>query len=145
MQDQTAFTRQTVLASAIAILLVIPCYFLGGVAVMIYFFFHHIGGGFDFGFSWIPFLNGLLKILWEMVVPEIIRGIVTGYAALAITMKIFPTANENNVIFAASFTWGTILVIMMSISALMLGINQQLPQTLILAASLFAGCKLFQS
>jgi hypothetical protein len=143
MMEQSS-PRQTIAAAIATIILFVPCYFLGGLAVIVYLFFHQFGASFDAGVSWIPFLSGILKLWWEVAFPEVVRGAVASYAALLGGTKFFPHADRDKVIFAASATWASLVIILILLSAIMTGPDKPLVQIAFFLAGIFAGVKLFR-
>ena len=101
--DATATTTKpkgTGFAIALAVILVVPGMFLGGLVVLVYMFFSNLGMPQDPTTSWIPFLGGILKVLWFYVVPEGIRGFVAMAAALWVTFFAFKQANREVVTYS---------------------------------------------
>lgn len=96
----SAPSKTTPLAIALAILLVIPGVFVGGLAVVVYLFFTKLGlaraGG---GSSWIPFLDGIFHIVWLLLIPEIIRGVVAVAGALLLSFLVFKRSSREIVTY----------------------------------------------
>jgi hypothetical protein len=92
-------SRTTPLAIVLSLVLVVPGMFVGGLVAWVYLFFTKIGMG-DDGGSWIPFLNGIFKILWIVILPEFIRGLVAMAGSLWISFLAFKRANKETVTYS---------------------------------------------
>lgn len=124
------------LAIALAILFMVPGYFVGGLAVIVYTFFTNIGVGMNSGGSWIPFFDGLMTIVWRVLAPEFIRGVVAAGAAVWLTLLIFKKANRHTVGVATIAIYVTVVGVLALLSIVMKGFNGYL---LLSMAALGAG------
>ena len=100
LNDSTATPsehKRTGLAIALALILVVPGMLPGGLAVIVFMFFTRLGMGSDPGSSWIPFVDGVMKVVWVNVLHEAIRGFVAMAAALGITFIAFKQAEQSAV------------------------------------------------
>jgi hypothetical protein len=87
------------LAIVLALILVVSGMFVGGLAAWVYLFFTKLGMG-DDGGSWILFLNGIFKILWEVILPEFIRGLVAMGGSLWVSFIAFKRSNKETVMYS---------------------------------------------
>jgi hypothetical protein len=124
------------LAIALAIILMVPGYFVGGLAVVCYTFLTSIGFGMQSGGSWIPFLDGLMAIVWRILAPEFIRGVVAAGAAIWLTFVIVKKANRHTVGVATIAIYVTLVAVLALLSIVMKGFNGYL---LLSMAALGAG------
>jgi hypothetical protein len=94
---------RTVWAAMLCILLVIPAVIPAGLVTLIYQFF--LKGYVDD--TWIPYLPEI-SMQWF---PEMLRGMIMGWCAIAATQAIIKTANHQAVRFAAASFWLAVLII----------------------------------
>lgn len=92
-------------AGVAAIILLVPGYFAGWAASTIYMWMTNIGlnitGG---GGSWIPFLNGIMAVLWYLVVPAGVLAAVTTWCAASASFWLFKKARREPVLYALCAT-----------------------------------------
>ncbi|AMJ63179.1 hypothetical protein AXW83_25315 [Bosea sp. PAMC 26642] len=124
------------LAIALAIVLMVPGYFVGGLAVIVYTFLSDIGFGMRSDGSWIPFFDGLMTIIWRVIAPEFIRGVVAAGAAVWLTLLVVKRANRQTVGVATIAIYVTVVGVLALLSIVMKGFNGYL---LLSMAALAAG------
>ncbi len=94
----------TVAAIVAGFFLVIPSFFVGGIAVIVYMFFDRIGSQAS-QYHIIPFLSGITIFLFQHLFPELIRGAVTGAFTIYIDYKIFKKAKKETVLAGILCGW----------------------------------------
>jgi hypothetical protein len=102
---------KTAMAIAAGIIFVVPGMLIGGLVAYIYLLVSHFGVG-SGGSSWIPFLDGLMKILWFTIIPEVIRGFVAIWGALYASFWLFKNAQRDAVIFSVTSVYFVVSILM---------------------------------
>jgi hypothetical protein len=99
--EEVASHRFTWAAVIVAIIMVVPGLFVGGIVANIYKWFLSGYFGQD---SWLGFFNFINKVamLWF---PSLLHGCIAGVVALYITRNLFKVANLEIVSYAASAVW----------------------------------------
>lgn len=102
---------KTAMAIATGIILTVPGMFVGGIATYVYLLVSHLGVG-SGGSSWIPFLDGLMKIIWFTIIPELIRGFIAMGGALFVSFWLFRNVQRDVVIFSVVSVYIVISIMM---------------------------------
>lgn len=122
---------RTWLAVIVAIVGCLPGYLLAGLCVVIYTFFL----SWLVADHWIPYLEEVV-LLWF---PEILRGSITGFAAMALAGKAVRVANLDAVRYATFGFWGALLLFAVSINLVANGVTIDLVGTVIFMIGLGTG------
>lgn len=102
----------TIAAIVVGFLLVIPSFFVGAIAVIIYMFFDQLGSPAN-QYHIIPFLSGIVIFLFQHLFPELIRGAVTGAVTIYLDYKIFKKAKKETVLAGILCGWLPIMAIVL--------------------------------
>lgn len=103
----------TVLATLLAVALVVPANYLGMVAVWFYNFFTNWGlarAGYN-GASWIPFMDGLFALLWGVLIPQGIQTFVAVGLSVYGSLRIFRRADPTSVSVSTATLWSIIIAL----------------------------------
>jgi hypothetical protein len=107
---------QTTGALVSTLVLVVPGLFVGALAVWLYHFsLRWSGVDPESGLlGWIPFLKEAANAVFFHFMPELLRGVVAGAAAIGISATVFKRANWETVTFAVSSVYvaiGLLLIV----------------------------------
>lgn len=112
----------TTMALLMAIVVVVPGYFVGSLAAFVYSWFANYGfDRFGGGGSWIPFLDGVIAVLWFMVLPDAIRAGVATYLALVSSLWLFKKAKAETVVYSTAAVWIILILIFSGIATISMG------------------------
>ncbi|PSL20473.1 hypothetical protein [Shimia abyssi] len=135
----TSIHKQTLLASCLATVAVIPALIPAALLVIVYTSFL---GSILSGPTWYPDFVNEVALIWF---PELLRGMVAGSVALLATKYFFPAANKQIAAISAGAFWGGASVLIAVFSWLVVGFTADLIGVLAMAIGLAVGLWIAQN
>lgn len=125
LTDNSYSKKKTIFASILSVLLVIPCHLIGGIAVVFFVGSNYYDSIFFFS------------------VAEILRGAVTGYAAIFLGTYIFSNCNKALAALSVALVWCTIWILLSVVNFSIHGFSKDLAAFLLYAGGMGFSAKLF--
>ncbi len=135
----TPTQKQTMFASCVATVAVIPALVPAALLVIVYTLFL---GAILSGPTWYPDFVNQIALVWF---PEFLRGMVAGSVALLATKYFFPAANKQIAAISAGAFWGGASVLIAILSLLLVGFTPDLIGIFAMAIGLAVGLWIVQN